>query len=90
MQGQAVADVDEQPVYQSDDGKVAYAIEFGYLLNKNNPTDMGQFKELDDKIKQFIVNFGTCHPNGPFSKNKDQENSSFFLLIIVLRGVVSQ
>ena len=52
--------------------------EFSNLLSKDNPTDMGQFNaDVDDKLKQFIVDFGTCRPNGPFPKDEAQENRSF-------------
>ena len=39
--------------------------EFSNLLSKDNPTDMGQFNaDIDDKLKQFIVDFGISSTAG--------------------------
>ena len=47
-------------------------------MSKDNPTHMGHFGDVvNDELKQFIVDYGTCRPKGPFPKDESQENLSF-------------
>ena len=52
---------------------------FTDLISREHPTDRGHFSvDFDDnKTKQFIVDYGTCRPSGPFPKDETQENRSF-------------
>jgi Domain of unknown function (DUF4371)/hAT family C-terminal dimerisation region len=62
----------------NDDGTGSSDMEFINFLSKENPSDMGHFNEdIDNKMKQILVDFGTCRPNGPFPKDETQKNRSF-------------
>jgi len=52
--------------------------EFTDLMSKDNPTDMGHFGDVvNDELEQFVVDYGTCRPRGPFPKDESQESRSF-------------
>jgi len=48
------------------------------LLAEVNPTHRGHFLEdvMDDVVRQFIVDYATCQPKGPFPKDPSQGNRS--------------
>ena len=76
LQENEIANIDEQTVSSADDPGTS---RHNMLLAEVNPTDRGHFLEdvMDDVVRQFIVDYATCQPKGPFPKDPSQGNRSF-------------
>jgi len=57
--------------------------EFTDLICKDNPTHMGHFGDVvNDELKQFIVDCGTCRPKGRSQRMKVRKIEHFLVLTI--------
>ncbi|GBP83442.1 Zinc finger MYM-type protein 5 [Eumeta japonica] len=65
----------EQPQQGTSKNEREIYFSVNNIVSSPYVTDMGNFKELTDQVKRFVIENGHCKPKGPFLK--DSDNRSF-------------